>query len=235
MLGLAVEKTSVSTDCGTMLITDITGVYDNPDNLTGYGSPNEARANLYLKLILSLRKSTGRESIEIPSYNPNTVASWSVSITEPGWYEIFLFGCLAWNSGTEYDEDYVVYHTSTESYYKSLQSSNTNNLVTDTDWWEAITDIEDFQAAIDSEQSGVYSTTTNIAEICSLRKCEAQMLLKAQCDNCDECALKEYEKVRMKLEGIVYNESLGNFTEAQEIIENAQVICADIDCGCGCS
>lgn len=235
MLELDVEKTSVSTDCETMVVTDITGEYDNPDNLTGYGAPNEERSNLYLKLIVSLRKSTGREQLDIPEYNPNTATTWTVTLSEDGWYEIFLFGCLAWDSNAEYDEDYVVYHTSTEAWYKSLQSGNTNHLVTDTDWWEEITDVEDFQAAIDAEQSDTYSVTNNSTEICRSRKCEAQILLKAQCDSCDECALQAYEKVRMKLEAVIYNEGLGNFSEAQEIIESVQVICEENDCGCGCS
>ncbi len=59
------------------------------------------------------------------------------------------------------------------------------------------------------------------------------MLLKAKCDGCDECQLQEYEKVRLKLEAIVINEGLGNFTEAQEIVEDLNVVCENVaDCGC---
>lgn len=35
------SKQSVCIKCGDIHLTDTTGVYNNPDNLTGYGTPNE--------------------------------------------------------------------------------------------------------------------------------------------------------------------------------------------------
>lgn len=235
MLELQVEKTSISSDCETMVVTDVTGAYNVTTNPGGYGTPNEARANLYLKLIVSLRKSTGRETIDVPAYNENTASTWSITITEDGWYELYLFGCLVWSNAITYATSYITYDVATDKFYKSIQAGNLNHAVTDDEWWEEATEVEAFQAAIDLGQDDIYAVTENTVEVCRSRKCEGKMLLKANCDSCNECSLKDYEKVRMKLEGIVYQEAQGNFTEAQEIVENVQTICEDIDCGCsGC-
>lgn len=230
---LSATKTSITTDCGTIVVTDSTGTYDVTTNPNGYGAPNETRANLYLKVCLSLRKSTGREDITIDDYNDNTASTWSITVTEDGWYEIYFFACKAWSGATTYQLNYVIYDASTDLYYKSLQASNLNNAVTDTDWWESTNDVEDFTAAIIASQPDAYETTTNFVEQCNTRKCEANMLLKAKCDCCDSNQLQEYEKVRMKMEAVAIHEADDNFTEAQEIVENLQDICINLeDCNC---
>lgn len=226
-------KGSISSDCITLTVSDDTGNYNVTTNPTGYGAPNETRANLYLKFFVTLRKSTGRESITVPAYNENTVTSWSVTIAEDGWYELYMFSCKAWSNAITYQLNYITYSASTDSYYKSIQGTNLNHAVSDTAWWEVTTDIDDFIAAINATQPDTYNVTKNIVELCRSRKCEGQMLLKAGCDCCDECALQQYEKVRMKVESAGWAEALGSFTEAQEIVENINEICAnEIDCGC---
>lgn len=234
-LVLKLEKTSISSDCATMVVTEITGDYNVTTNPTGFGAPNETRANLYLKLLVHLRKSTGREVIAVPAYNENTASSWSIDVSnsEDGWLELYLFGCKAWGSGVTYQLNYVAYDASTDKYYRSLQNSNTNHLVSDTAWWSEATDIDHFTAARTASQPDTYSVTENVVELCRSRKCEAQMLIKAGCNCCDECALKEYEKVRMKIEAAAIHEALENFTEAQIIVENLNTVCENlVDCGC---
>ena len=231
-LVLVLEKTSITSNCTTIVCTDITGNY-SATNLTGYGAPNETRANLYLKFLTNLRKSTGREPITITAYNENTVTSWSFAITESGWYEHYLFGCKVWSAVISYAIGEIVYDVATDAFYKSVTAANLNNAVTNATYWTATVDVVDFTAAVALPQADVYQVTLNKVETCELRKCEGQMLLKAKCDCCDECTLQEYEKVRMKLEAIVYQESLGNYTEAEEIVEDLLVVCENLeDCGC---
>jgi len=231
---LALEKTSISSNCTSMVVTDITGNYNASTNLGGYGAPNDTRVSLYLKLLVNLRKSTGREVIAVPAYNENTATTWTITIAEDGWYELYLFACKVWDAAITYALSAVVYSVATDSYYKSIQAGNLNNAVTNTTWWTAITtDVNDYLAAVALPQTATYEVTKNVVELCSSRKCEAQMLLKANCDCCDECMLQEYEKVRMKIEGAGWNEALGNFTEAQEIVENLNTICGELeDCNC---
>ena len=232
-LELSLTKTSISSDCATMVITDNTGNYDVTTNPTGYGAPNETRANLYLKFITNLRTSDGREPITITAYNDNTAASWSFTITEPGWYEHYLFGCLVWSAAITYAAGEIAYDVATDLYYKSVSAGNINNAVTNATYWTATTDVVDFAAAVALPQADTYEVTLNKVEICALQKCEATMLEKAGCDCKDSDGIAQYEKVRMKLEAVTYAEALGNFSDAQEKVENLQIICEDLeDCGC---
>lgn len=228
---LAISKTSISTDGTTLVVTDTTGNYDVTTNPGGYGSPNETRANLYLKLFVSIRKSTGREYLTVPAYNENTATTWTITDTADGWHELYLFGCLAWGSGITYQVGYITYDAGTDAYYKSLQSTNLNNAVTDTAWWAVTTDIDDFSAAITLAQPDIYADTTNYIETITSQKGEAQMLLDAECDCCDECAMQDYERVRMKIEAAVINEGLGDYTGAQEIIESVEDILVNQNVG----
>ncbi len=226
-LTLKISKTSISTDGTTLVVTDTTGNYDAVLNPGGYGAPNETRANLYLKLFVSLRKSTGREYLTVPAYNENTASTWTITDSNDGWHELYLFGCLAWGSGITYTTGYITYSVATDTFYKSIQSGNINHAVTDTAWWTPTTDIDDFSAAIILAQPDIYASTTNYIELIASKKGEGQMLLAAQCDCCDECTLQLYEKVRMKIEGAGWNEALGAYTEAQIIVEQIQAILID--------
>lgn len=236
-LTLVVQKKSISSDCGTLTIEDATGSYDVTDNPGGYGAPNETRANLYLKLIVTLKKTTGDETITVDAYDENTVTEWAITITEDGRYESFLFACLAWGSGITYELNYITYDASTDKYYKSLQNSNLNNAVTDPLWWEETEDIDDFIAAIDASQPDIYSDTENIIELCNSVVCKNRALTSVACCCNDECTLQSYEKLRMLLEAAQIRDAQGSYNQAQEIIERIQTVCEDIDCetntGCG--
>lgn len=239
-LQLAVQYTSITSDCGTVVITDTTGNYNASTNPTGYGAPNDARSILYLQLLVNLRKSTGREVITVPSYNQNTASSWTITITEDGWYEVYLFGCQAWGAGFTYGLNAIAFDVATNKFYQSIQAANHNNAVTNATWWKSITDIEDFILSETASISGasantMYDTTTNKIELCRSKKCEGKMLLKQVEDGCcDDCGIAEYERVRMKIEAAAYDESLFNYSDAQEIVEDLNNICANLsDCNCG--
>lgn len=235
-LELDVQKSTITSDCATMSIVDNTGDYDPVDNPTGYGSPNDARADLYLKFIATLKKTDGDEPITVPDYDPNTTNSWSIAIEEDGWYELFLFACKIYNAGTTYLADYVVYDAVTEKFYYSLQNSNTGNAVTDASWWEEATEVDHFMGAINASQTSVYYDTDNPIETCLTTKCYAKAVLADGCDCLDPCTMKVSEKIRYKLEAAQINGDIQNYSKAQEIIEQLSVICEDIgDCGCGCS
>lgn len=233
-LVLNIEKSSTSSDCATLTIVDNTGNYNVSTNPTGYGSPNESRVNLRLGVFVNLMKSTGREPVSVPAYNEATATTWTVTLTEDGWYEIYGFACFEYSSGTTYDIGHITYDPSTDLFYKSLVAGNIGNALSDTDSWEATTDVEDFSAAIADGQSDVYECTDNTVELCRSRKCEAQAILKAECCECDDCQMKDYEKIRLKIEAAAIAGELENYTRAQKIIENIQVLCENIDADCGC-
>ena len=233
-LTLVLTKTSISSNCATQVWTDSTGDYHVTTNPTGYGSPNAARSTLYLFFSLSLRKSTGREDITVAAYNNLTASTWSMTITEDGWYEGYIFACPIYAAGTAYALNEITYDLTTDKYYKSLQAANLAHAVTDTAWWLTTNDVEDFNTAVLLPQSGVYEITKNILEQCRSNKCLGQMQLKETCScNDNASGIPEYEKVRLKIEAALYNSSDGNWTEAQEVMEDLNYVCEALeDCNC---
>lgn len=230
-LVLKVEKSSISADCGTLTVVDSTGNYNNPDNLGGYGAPNETRANLYLQLLITLKKTDGDEQITVPAVNENTVSTWSITITEDGHYELFLFGTLAWSAAVTYETDYVIYDASSDKFYKSIQDSNLNNAVTDTDWWAVADDPDDFLAAVNASQPDTYNDIENIIELCNSVVCKnAAILSETKCNCLDKCLVKDYEKLRSLVEAATIHEAQGTYSQGQTIVERMQEICAEIEC-----
>ncbi len=231
-LVLVVAKSSISSDCGTLTIVDNTGNYNASTNPTGYGAPNETRANLFLKLWLTLKKTDGDEWITIAAYNENTASSWEITITEDGYYEAYLFGCLAWSSGTTYAINHITYSSSTDIFYKSLQNSNTNHAVTNTDWWTPVTDVAELKAAVAASQANVYADVHEWIEMCNSQVCKARAYLKKECKckggkgcNCNQT----FDEIRYLLDGAVIHNALATYTKGQAIIEAIQNKCNCIE------
>lgn len=235
-LELKIEKGSISSDCKTLTIDDNTGNYDATDNPGGYGAPNEVRANLYHKLFVTLKKTTGDTDVTVAAYNENTASQWTVTITEDGRYELFLFSTLAWASGTTYGLDHIAYDATTDKFYKSIQAANLNNVVTDAAWWEEATLASEFVAALDDSQPDTYSDIENVIELCRSKNCKARAVLNAGCGCIDECTLGEYRKIELMIASAEVNEALLNFEKAQRLVEELQVFCDNVDeTDCGCS
>lgn len=229
-------KSSISSDCVTMVITDSTGNY-SATNLTGYGAPNTARSSLYLKLLVILKKSTGDEYPSIAAVNENTVASWTVTVTNDGVYELYLFACSAWSSTPIYGIGSVVYTVAQDKFYYSIQANNNNHAVTDAAWWLEATLKSHFTPAftvVETEAIGVYySASTNILEKCRVTQCLADAMVEEQCGcECDPCAFSKYEKVKRKIEAAdIFFTNIVDTASAQKMIEDLEKICT---CTCDC-
>lgn len=229
-LELKVEKSSITSDCKTLTVIDNTGTYDAGSNPGGYGAPNIARSSLYLKLFVTLKKSTGDEPQTISEYDENTESSWDISIANDGVYELYLFACLAWDSGTTYAINHVVYSAAQDKFYKSLQDSNTNNAVTDTNYWAEATVRDDFTPAFDASQTDVYLDIENTLVTCNSVTCRNQSLVDADC-KCNPCeTVSTYEKIRFKIEAAEIHAAQQAWEEAQKVIENVEDICSNVDC-----
>lgn len=229
-LELKISKSSITSNCATLTIADTTGNY-SATNTSGYGAPNEARANLYNKLFVTLKKSTGDVVIAIDAYDENTASSWTVDISEDGWYELYLFGCLAWGSGITYETDYITYDAATDTYYKSLQDSNTNNAVTDPAWWEAVDEVADFKAAIALDQPDTYAGFDDFVEKCNSTVCRARAWAQdsAKERSTNSCCNGAYNEIDYQLAGAEINEAAEAFSKAQVNIETIQSLCGCID------
>lgn len=73
-------------------VNDDTGLYNNPDNLGGYGSPNTARADLALILIAKYKAIAADESLTPDTYDPEIIELWSIpNISKDGHYEFKIY------------------------------------------------------------------------------------------------------------------------------------------------
>lgn len=140
------------------------------DRLTGtitddttFGGSNPARNVLAVYLSGSKMKynSTIDYALTItPNAGPATVSSWTFSIAEDkdGWNRFLYTALPLYSGGTTYSQYDAVYQASTYLTYRSLQSSNTGNALSNTSFWEPITDAS--QLALNS---GETNQSNNIA------------------------------------------------------------------------
>lgn len=97
-LELKIQNTAVTASGDAMTVTDVTGDYDASTNPTGYGAPNEERANLALFLRSFNKLTTGDVELVIDDNDsPNTVTEWSVSLNKDGWDQTTIYGLRLYN------------------------------------------------------------------------------------------------------------------------------------------
>lgn len=236
-LQLVLSKTSISSDCNTLVFSDTTGNYNVSTNPGGYGSPNPNRSDLYMMILVNLRPNTGRIPILVPAYNFNTASTWTVTLSQDGWYEIYAFSTVIYASGTTYQLGYITYDLSTNVFYKSLQNNNIGHSVTDTAWWIPTTDTEDFIAAAALVQPNTYQTTLNDVELCRSVKCKSKALFqaaeeKSSADPQEDHNIDMYEKIRLRVEAAQVAASLSIFDDAEEFIEDITKLCVKCNCCC---
>lgn len=223
-LTLVVAKTAISSDGGTITIEDQTG-----SGATGYGGSNPARSALFLKLYVTLKKSTGDEQITVDSYNEQTVTTWSVAITEDGYYEIYMFAAPAFNGATAYTTAYVVYDSGTDKFYSSVEGG-THATITDTLYWTPVTDVSQLKAAIAAGQATAYYDVYEYIELYNSRVSKARAYIAEDC--CSEnasCGTSLYQKIRNLIDGAAINEAITAYAKAQTIVEQVQSLSEQID------
>jgi hypothetical protein len=186
------------------------------------------RDKLAIKLFVLLQKTTGYETIEVPEYTPSTAASWTITLSEDGYYLIYSVIAPIHVTGATYVLDAIVYLESTETYYKASTASTTA-LPTDTDYWDPITSVEDFEEGTNTYEDSVDDVVICFSNICAARA-NKRFVRDAKCNLTDE--KRKYEDIRDLIEGAVYAAGESNPSEAQVIIEQVQIMCTDINCGC---
>lgn len=125
-MALSLKISVQSYDRGNHIITmsDDTGVYNVTTNPTGYGAPNEERANL--PLILSVKQKDSTERIQWG--NPITDTSLTFDFLNDGVYNIYL--CAIEFEAGAYDPTLmslgrVFYSVLDDKVYKVVQGSST--------------------------------------------------------------------------------------------------------------
>ena len=84
MSALVIKADVTINTIGTELYIEFleaTGVYNDPDNLGGFGTPNPERNSLAMLLVATHKKEAGDVPADVLPYNVETVASYTVLIT----------------------------------------------------------------------------------------------------------------------------------------------------------
>ena len=114
MLQLKVSRTAINETGEEMYLADVTGNYNDPDNLGGWGAPNPDRTSKALVAEAFLNKSDdagGKKDVALDPYDPETVSNFLLHTDEDGYYEFIMVavdkveptieGTYGWTASTQ--------------------------------------------------------------------------------------------------------------------------------------
>mgnify|MGYP003562710923 CR=1 FL=1 len=137
---LKVDSQTIDNDKITLV--DDTGLYDLITNPGGYGTPNPDRADLGL-FVYGYEYNPDGDDVLLSTDNtePDTLSSWEFSISGDGYMYFLILVFNAWDFGTIYSQEDLVYHNS--NFYKALQVSiGTEPSPVSTISWDILSDAE---------------------------------------------------------------------------------------------
>lgn len=129
---LSFSVTSIAADRATGVLTDG----------TTYSDPLRAATGLFVKGQKINSENTVESTLTVTGNagDPETDASFTFTIPKDGWFRFLIVSVPDYDAGTEYDLYDAVFVPATDKVYRSKQNSNTGQSVTDTAWFEEITD-----------------------------------------------------------------------------------------------
>lgn len=146
-LGISIIKTQL-VDKDSYTINDNTGTYDAINNATGYGAPNDARADRANYLLVSKNDKAGTRTYGlVANTSPLSTLVWTLTSTADGWHQATLLSFKLYSAIQAYVVDDVQYYGTTGLYYKCIQANTA--VAPDSgggdDYWEVITDFTEIQ------------------------------------------------------------------------------------------
>lgn len=106
---------------------------------TTYSSPARNTLSVYVGAYKMNQDSSINSTITVASDtdDPETAAEWTFSIPADGWFRFPMIAVPDFNAASTY----AIYDAvqSAGVVYRSLQNNNTEDNLSDTDWWEVIT------------------------------------------------------------------------------------------------
>lgn len=208
---------------------------------TVYGGSEADRNEVALFLTAYKTDSNQIETaITVESFNPEIVEEFITPNTIDGWYAYYFVIIANWNVAVEYEQYDLVWDTDEEQFYEYINATpSTGTVVTDTDYWEVVTDPTDKIANVGtSSESGnlVYQVINKVVSfqtsICYIKA--AAQFAKESCDG-DDCGCetrlgKLFIKIRNLFANMGLNESQGLYQDGEKNARMAEKYCDD--CGC---
>ena len=189
-------------------VPDSTGVYNNPDNLGGYGVPNPERVDVAWIPVVQYMGTSETENIDVEEYVPTAATQITIPILKDGHYQVngFLINVI---SGGESDGDYG--YDITDDKVKLLTLGI----------WEIVTDLTTLLGV-----SGLVSNVLHIPIITQIsqkkndvNKERFDKIISGEYDEGRNANDRIYTELKGRLEQASNNFCAGNYYEFQRIIE----------------
>jgi hypothetical protein len=208
---------SISADRSVTTITDD----------STYTSPVRSAVRVFMSLQKMTVDNVGTAVTLTPDDDdPELTASWEWDTQVDGWHKFYYVAIPAYAGGTTYAIYDAVYDTSTDVVYRSIQNTNVGHALSDTAWWEEISDPASLAANVDeSDESGnitsqvyqrvltfnsQYAYAVKIGEDCACTTCD------------DHDIIPEYNIFSLLLNGAIKADQWSEFIKGEQISRKIQ-------------
>lgn len=218
-LELKLAKNSVTENGDRMFIGDVTGAYDAQDNDTGYGAPNEERANLGLFLFVDKKETTGDTAMVLQPSDPETVDEWEVTLTGDAWYQCNVYGLIRYDVAIEAFVDELTYDYVADEIRKILTKTGSGP-------WVYTYEVVSSDVIEDEANTKRYTTLFDTNDLTQLCKCWTKSL-RAYFSNPSrtEADKARYEEIDGSLKSIRTDFGFDQSSTAQQQVESLTEVC----------
>jgi hypothetical protein len=158
--------------------------------------------------------------------DPETDSSWAIEYTTDGWYKIHFVVIPDFDSGSTYAIYDAVFNSSDNKVYRSKANSNTTDTLTDTTWWEEITEPASLAANKDTstESANIDSVVYNRVFAANSQYEYGNQLSHQNPREADdnEAALREYNIFAKMLDELAIADSRTEVLEGELIARRLQ-------------
>jgi hypothetical protein len=233
-LELQISKGALDSTNGTLVISDSTGAYNADTNLTGYGTPNPARAAVAIFLRAYNNRYEGEDEVTgtlltatPDDTDPIATTLWTLTLAEEGWIKATIYGVRLLDVATELEVDEIVWDADNSVLKRILTVTGDGPYTfTTEDAVEADLENEDYHIA--------YSTVLNTYAIPELCECYLKSVQAYLLDIEDENLRALSEKIRAYLVAIRDLFLTDSPADAQKLVEKAESLCECLDSNCIC-
>lgn len=234
-LTINIVKSSLNSDGTVMNLSDSTGAYNVSDNPGGYGTPNPDRDQLAIYLRAYNKRSDDDVALSIATYDKVTASTWAVTLNKDGWQQVNSYGLRFYSTDTSFSVLELVYNVATAEIWKILTKTGSGPY-TYTYSVATEADLEDTDNVV------LYKSTLNTITLVNFDKCIYRALKKYN-DNISadtpelatlDANFNRYLKLGSYGKSISYDFAAGNYTNAQEMVEQTEDICDCLTDDCDC-
>ncbi len=216
---------SITSDRTTGTLVDDT-TFSSParNTLDVFVSGSKMKADASIDSALTVTSNTG---------DPGTAASWTFNVPKDGWFRFLYVALAAYAGGTTYAHYDAVYDSSTDIVYRSLQSSNTGNALSNTSFWEVISNPADLalNEGESNESANIASTIYQLIVTANSEFAFASQIAIAGTEAGDaqrERNVQNYELIGVFVDSAYIHDDRAEYPQGEIICRRLQTICTEL-------